>query len=56
MLLVVMMGGSASVVSCHIHPTGDLCRAVTLLEDRVNAREKGKANGWRCRKRQTAAK
>lgn len=36
-LPVVMMGGGASVVSRHVHPTDAICRTVTLLDDRVNA-------------------
>ena len=38
-LPVVMMGGGASVVSRHIRPTDGLCRALTLLDDRVLTRK-----------------
>lgn len=34
---VVMLGGGASVVNRHIGPKDALCRAVALLDDRVNA-------------------
>lgn len=34
---VVMLGGGASVVNRHIGPSDGLCRAVALLDDRVNA-------------------
>ena len=36
-LPVVMLGGGASVVSRHIRPSDGLCRAVYLLDDRINA-------------------